>query len=132
MSHMTTISIEVRDLEALEQACRRLGLTLVRGKNKARFYNHNTAECDHVIEVPASAHDIGVVKEADGTYRLQTDFYGMEGERVKKLCGDDLSKLMQAYGVEKSKVEARRKGFSCFEEVMQDGTIRVKARRVVA
>jgi len=131
MSHMTQVSLEIKSLAELERACNRLGLTLVRGKTKARYYGHSTMTCDHVIEVPRTAFDIAVKRLSNGTFTLSCDFYGQEGGILKQTCGNDLGLLKQAYAVEVAKREGRKKGMSVTEEKTSNGKIRVKMKAVV-
>lgn len=129
MSHMTTIDIEIQDVDALEEACARIeGLTFVRGKTKATYYGHNTVGCKHAIEVNGSAFDIAVV-ERGGKYFLQADFYGMEGQKITKTAGQGLGLLKQAYGIVKAKKESRKKGWMPSERKLDNGKIRVTLRR---
>ena len=51
MSHISKIELEVTDLGVLSQACKRLGLTLIRGKRTFKWYGKNGA-CHHVIHIP--------------------------------------------------------------------------------
>ena len=132
MSHMTQISVVIKDMAALEAACNRLGLNLCRTKKEARYYGHNTKQCEAVIEVPTTAYDIGVVKYSDGSYRLEFDSYDMEGRQIEKKCGKGLGLLLQAYAAEKTKKEARIKGFTTTEERVEDGTLRLRLRRAIA
>jgi len=133
MSHMSTVGVVIKDLESLGTACRRLGIELVRGQKTATYYGHNKVNCEHAIRVPSSAHEIAIIKNADGTYSLQADFYGLEGEKIRKLCGSNLGLLTQSYAVEKAKIEARRKGYSVLEKREEDNSITLTLkRRVVA
>jgi len=141
MSHVATIDVEVRDLEALKAACQALGLEFVAGQRTYRWYGRHvgdyslpqgfTAEdlgnCDHAIRVPGNrqAYEIGVVKRRDGRpgYVLLWDFwcggYGLE-ERV----GKNAHKLRQAYAVEAAKRAAQRTGQRFLgQSTKADGTV---------
>ncbi len=107
MSHMTKIEAKVRNLESLRAACEHLGIQLIEGQQHATFWNGNQSKCAHAIRVPGSQHEIGVVDSGDGTYRLETDFYGPEGKRIEELCGKGLSGLRQEYSMEETRSQVR-------------------------
>lgn len=97
MSHVATISLEIKNLDDLEAACNRLGLELVRGKESYRWFGRSVGDhplpegftvddlgkCDHAIRIPQSvtgadrAYEIGVVKRRDGKpgWTLLWDFW---------------------------------------------------------
>jgi hypothetical protein len=122
MSHISKIELEVRDLGILGQACKRLGLGLIRGKRQFRWYG-NDAPCDHAIRVPGADYEIGVITK-NGRYELSCDFYDRALETV---IGRQGGLLRQAYAVEKTKTEARKKGYSVRERKTDTG-IRVQVR----
>jgi hypothetical protein len=141
MSHVASIEIEVRDLEALKAACRTLGLEFVADQRTYRWYGRHVGDyplpqgftvedlgrCDHAIRVPGNslAYEIGVTRRRDGRpgYVLLWDFwrggYGLE-ERV----GKDACKLKQAYAVEAAKRAAQRAGQRFLgQSTKADGTV---------
>lgn len=54
----------------------------------------------------------------DGRYELQCDFYD---RKIEKAIGRKGGLLKQAYAVEKTKIEARRKGYSVLEKRTETG-----------
>jgi hypothetical protein len=122
MSHISTIELEVRDLGILGQACERLGLGLIRGKTSFRWYGKD-APCDHAIRVPGADYEIGVISK-NGLYELNCDFYDPV---IGKVIGRHGGLLRQAYAVEKTKTEARKKGYSVLESQTDNG-IRLHVR----
>ena len=122
MSHISKIELEVKDLAVLSQACARLGLTLIRGRKQFKWYGKD-APCDHVIKVPEANYEIGVVKEKH-RYELNCDFY--DGN-IEKAVGRQAGLLKQAYAVAKTKIEARRKGYSVLEK-NTDTSVRLHIR----
>lgn len=137
MSHITKIDIEVTDLTALKAACRRLGFTFVEGQKTYRWYGRpvgnaplpeglsieDLGRCDHAIGVPGAEYEIGVRAEKGG-YRLLWDSYERGG--LEQKVGKGAGLLRQAYGIEKAKLEARRKGYSVYESRKADGAITLK------
>ncbi len=123
MSHISKIELEVRDLRTLRQACTRLGLTLLERKKTFKWYGQEDGQCDHAIRVPGASYEIGVIKSAD-LYELQCDFWD---SAIEKAIGQKGGLLKQAYAIERTKTEARRKGYSIIEQETDSG-IRLNIR----
>lgn len=121
MSHITNIDLEIKDLNALQSACRRMGLTFNHGAGKVRFYKSQSVDADHVINVPGCSYDVGVVSNKTGGFSLVWDNYQTGG--LEAILGAGAGKLKQAYGIEKAKIEARKKGYSVVEAKKSDGSI---------
>jgi len=122
MSHISKIELEVKDLGTLGQACTRLGLQLVRDQRAFRWYGQE-AQCDHCIRVPGASYEIGVISR-NGSYELNCDFYD---KNLEKVIGQKGGLLKQAYAAEKTRIEARRKGYSVIERQTETG-IRLHVR----
>ena len=122
MSHISKIELEVKDLGILGQACRKLGLELIRAQQTFKWYGKES-RCDHAITVPGASYEIGVINKG-GRFELNCDFYDRNLENV---IGKQGGKLKQAYAVEKTKIEARKKGYSVVERQTKTG-IRVHVR----
>ena len=115
MSHVVTISTEVRDLAAISAACRRLGLAEpVRGT--ARLFEAEVAGL--LVRLPGWLYPL-VLDPAAG--RVAYDNYG-------GAWGDPagLGRFLQAYAVEKATLEARKKGYAVAEQDLDDGSIRLR------
>ena len=122
MSHISKIELEVRDLGVLGQACARLGLELLKGKNTFKWYGKD-AQCDHAIMVPEAGYEIGVINN-NGLYELNCDYYD---RNIEKAIGNQGGLLKQAYAIEKTRIEARKKGYSVIERQTKTG-IRLHVR----
>jgi hypothetical protein len=122
MSHISKIELQVTDLAVLSQACQRLGLELVRGKQSFKWYGKDGV-CNHAIRIPNAEYEIGVVAK-DGRYELSCDFYD---PGLVKAVGRNGGILKQAYAVEKAKIEARKKGYFVLEKQTESG-IRLHVR----
>ena len=142
MSHVAKIEIEIKDLEALEAACKRLGFSLVREQKTFAWFGKHVGDyplpegfsvsdmgrCEHAIKVPGASYEVGVVKRRDGRpgYTLLWDFF--KSGNLAKYVGDNGQKLVQAYGVESATRAARRQGYSVTETAREDGSIVLKVR----
>ena len=122
MSHISKIELEVKDLGVLGQACSRLGLELIRGQKYFKWYGKE-APCEHAIKVPGANYEIGVIRQ-NGRYELNCDYYD---RNIEKAVGRKGGLLKQAYAVAKTKIAARRKGYSVLEQNTDTG-VRIHIR----
>ena len=114
MSHIVQIHCEVRDPIAVQAACQRLGLaTPVHGT--ARLFTSQATGL--LVQLPGWRYP-AVIDTAAG--QVAFDNYG--GRWGNK---QELDRLLQAYAVEKSKIEARKKGHSVTEQQLADGSIKL-------
>jgi hypothetical protein len=117
MSHIVEIKTEVRDEAAVKAACVRLQLPKPEHKTVRLFAATVTGLC---VQLPGWRYP--VVTDLK-TGQLQYDNYGGHwGPQA------ELNKFLQAYAVEKAKIEARKKGHSVKETRLQDGSIKVTVR----
>jgi len=117
MSHISKIELEVKDLSTLRQACTRLGLHMLEGKKTFKWFGQEEGHCDHAIRVPGATYEIGVTQK--GTlYELQCDYYD---SALSNVIGQNSGLLKQAYAIERTKTEARRKGYSIIEKKTDTG-----------
>lgn len=147
MSHVATIDIEIKDLAALREACKRLGLELTEGQKTYRWFGRHMGDypvpkgfrkeelgtCEHAIKDPntPSAYELGVVKRRDGRpgYTVIYDFYGTHGRAIEELAGKKCTKLRQAYAATVAKRQAQRQGFRVQEHVGVDGNVVLRCVR---
>jgi hypothetical protein len=114
MSHIVEVKTEVKDGQAIVAACRRLGLPEpVAGT--AKLYGGQIAGL--LVRLPDWLYPVAITPE-DGEVRY--DNYGGH-------WGDPrhLDSFLQAYAVEKAKIEARKRGHSVTEQPLADGSIRL-------
>ncbi len=114
MSHVVTITTEVRDAAALTAACRRLGLAEPVRKQVQLFSAEATGHC---VALPDWKYP--VVCDLTAGEVLFDNFEGSWGER------QELDRLLQFYAVEKAKIEARRQGHAVTEHAMEDGSLKL-------
>jgi len=120
MSHFTTIQTHLKDIEALKAACAELELTLEE-KGEARGYGDNRYPGDYIIKLKGP-YDIAVVREANGTYGLITDWW--EGH-VEREVGPKFGRLLQLYGVHKVMREASTRSYAVQRQKLDNGTIKL-------
>ena len=156
MSHVATLELEIRDLDALAAACEPLGLELIRDQKIYNWYGRSvgdsalpvgfTAEdlgkCDHVIRIKGTKmngeinhrmpYEIGLVTRRDGKagFCMMWDTYMGGGGLVEKVGGESADLLRQGYAVEVAVRIAKRQGFRVVKkEVRSDGSIAIVTER---
>lgn len=114
MSHIVQIQTEVRDAAAIGAACRRLGLTEPVQKTVELFIATATGLA---VQLPGWRYPAVCNTE---TGRIEFDnFGGHWGEQR------ELDRFLQAYAVEKAKIEARKRGHSVTEQQLADGSVKL-------
>ncbi|MCG8602295.1 MAG: DUF1257 domain-containing protein [Verrucomicrobiales bacterium] len=121
MSHFTTIQTQIRDAEALEDACTELGVELLRDA-QARGYAEQKRHGDLVIRL-RGPYDIAANRsETNDAYELTTDWWG---GHVEKEVGPEYGRLIQLYGVHKTIREAQKKRLRVTRRQETDGSIKL-------
>lgn len=120
MSYFTTIKTQVRDIDALRDTCRELGLELLQNA-EARGYGTSQQHGDFVIRLKGP-YDVALTRQTDGTYGLSTDWW--DGH-VEKEVGTSYGRLLQLYAVHKAAREARKRGLSVQRMQRTDGSIKL-------
>lgn len=123
MSHITTINVEISDLNALSEACDELGVKLMRNQKSFRWYGSRNQGCDHAITIPgnSSCYEIGVIQKQK-KYELQWDqFAGAQGMVAK--VGRDAMGLIDHYGASVAKKQLKRQGYKITQSIGQQGQV---------
>lgn len=114
MSHVVTIETQVRDPGAIRAACARLGLDPPNFGEAKLFSESKTG---WVVQLLKWRYPVVFDVNTGG---VEFDNYeGHWGDRAK------LDAFLQAYCVEKAKIEARKAGHSVSESLLADGSIKV-------
>src|SRR4051794_4040683 len=104
MSHIVTIKTQMRDAAALAAACRRLGLAEPVRETVQLFSGQATG-----LAVRLPNWQYPVVVDVDAAEIYFDNFEGNWGERAA------LDRLFQGYAVERTRLEARKKGYAVQE-----------------
>jgi hypothetical protein len=125
VSHIVTIQTRMRDRAALEAACRRLGLAAPVDGSYQRF-DYTTTGPDGgsaeitvsgtLVKLPGWIYPVAV--QPDGS-ALYDDYKGQWGNVA------ELHKLLQAYAIEATRIQARRSGRTITETPLPDGSVRL-------
>jgi hypothetical protein len=114
VSHIITIATEVRDAEAVRAAAKRLGLD---EPIQGTFRLFDGEAMGMGVRLPGWLY-YPVFDLATG--QVKYDNYGGQWGEQKHLDA-----FLQAYAVEKAKIEARKRGHSVFEQPLADGSIKL-------
>ena len=114
MSHIVQIQTQVRDAAAVTAACRRLGGSPPIHKIAKLFTS--TAE-GLTVQLPGWQYPV-VCDLTSGQLKFD-NFNGRWGSQEK------LDTFLQAYAVERAKIEARKKGHTVSEQTLADGSIKL-------
>ena len=114
MSHIVSIQTEVRVPEAVAAACRRLGLPEPAHGTATLFEGKATGL---LVKLPGWLYPV-VVDVAAG--QLRYDNYGGQWGRP-----EELGRFLQAYALEKARIEARKRGHSVVEQALADGSVKL-------
>jgi len=117
LSHIVEIKTEIRDEQAVKAACSRLNLPQPEHKSARLFSASATGLC---VQLPGWQYPVVANLQ---TGQVQYDNYGGHWGEQRHL-----NSFLQAYTVEKAKIEARKKGHTCSETRLEDGSIRVTVR----
>lgn len=144
MSHVADMCLEVNDLNALDEACKELGLELVRGQTTYKWWGYSVGDyplpagfttkdlgkCDHAIRIPNNhqAYEIGVVARKDGKpgYTLLWDFYA-GGYGMQEKVGKDGGLLKQHYSIQRAKKHAQKLGKRTRIVKMANGNLQLRS-----
>lgn len=154
MSHLTTVSLDVQDLDAMKEAAANIGLE---GNEQTRFAwfgsyvgdsprvpgrtERDYNKCVLAFKVPGTRptngysgpYEIGVDRAANGDgYQLLYDSWG-PGRKLEEVAGVGLTRLKQEYAavvaLKKAKTKLARQGFTATRENLPNGRIRLRLRR---
>ena len=136
MSHVTTIDIEIKDLEVVREICKDLGLEFKENQKTYKWYGTHVGDwplpegisksqlgrCDHALAVKGAGHrtyEVGLVKQGDKWVPLWDFWQG--GFGLEACVGQGGKKFITAYskavGVKTAKAFAKAKGYTYWERV---------------
>ena len=114
MSPILQIHTQIRDPVAVRAACERLQLP---PPTEGKFRLYASAAHGLGVQLPGWRYPV-VCNSATGEVKFD-NFNGHWGAQR------ELDRFMQAYAVEKAKIEARRRGHSVTEQPLADGSIKL-------
>lgn len=139
MSHTATVkSIKIQSISALRGAIQELAQSgikcslLENAVPRAYFGNQAGMElAPYVVKLTDSPYDIGLYRQADGSYETRTDFFAGHIERLLGTVARTpeateqakMGKLFQMYGLYAATEAAKKKGLMVQRVSKSDGTM---------
>lgn len=125
MSHFTKVATKINDLVALRRALDQLGWKYKYAEEgvEVRGWRGQTTKAE--IAVDMGKYDVGVVKQADGTYALEADWWGVETTRGLK--EEEVVKELNAkYAYQRVVAAVEEQGYTIDQNAVQaDGTVKL-------
>jgi Protein of unknown function (DUF1257) len=131
MSHFTKVQTQINDLVALKKALDQLGWkyrVAEEGQEVVvRGYKGQTTTAELCVDM--GKYDIGVVKNAEGSYELVSDWWGIE--TTKGLTEQEIVKeLNQKYAYQKVVMAVEEAGYTVdTNNVAADGTVKLNVSK---
>lgn len=143
MSHTTSLKgVNIRSVPALRAAvaflqAQGVSCTLIENATPRAYYTQQEGMglADFVLRLDAAKYDVGLYRQADGTYEARTDFFMDSVEKVLGVPrqpgyqGDQykLGRLFQAYAMTAAEERARQQGLMVTRQLLPDGRIKLLA-----
>lgn len=125
MSHFTTVATKINDLTCLMRALDKLKLRYTHDEQGATVKGWRGQTSTAEISIHMGRYDIGVVKNEDGTYGLQADWWGIE-TTVGKTEQEFVDELNREYAYQKVLVACEEQGYRIEEQTVgEDGSIKL-------
>lgn len=118
MSHFVDIQTQIKDIEALKEACSEMALSVLENA-EARGFGSQQQHGEYVIRLKGP-YDIALNRQADGSFSLSTDWWN---GHVEQEVGKNYGRLRQLYAVHKTMREARKKGILVRRTAQANGAI---------
>ena len=125
MSHFTTVATKINDLVALTRALDKLQLKYTQAEEGVMVKGWRGQTSLAEISIHMGKYDIGVVKNEDGTYGLQADWWGIE-TTIGKTEQEMVDELNREYAYQKVVIACENQGYRIDEQnVSEDGTVKL-------
>jgi hypothetical protein len=125
VSHFTKVATKINDLVALRKALDQLGWKYKHAEAgvEVRGWRGQTTKAEMAIDM--GKYDVGVVKQADGTYSLEADWWGVETTRGLK--EEEVVKELNAkYAYQRVVAAVEEQGYTIDQNAVQkDGSVKL-------
>ncbi|HRI52196.1 MAG TPA: DUF1257 domain-containing protein [Pseudomonadota bacterium] len=129
MSHFTTVATKINDLVALTRALDKLKLKYTQAEEGVVVKGWRGQTSLAEISIHMGRYDIGVVKNEDGTYGLQADWWGIE-TTVGKTEQEMVDELNREYAYQKVVIACENQGYQIEDQqVAEDGTVKLSVSK---
>jgi hypothetical protein len=125
VSHFTKVATKVNDLVSLRKALDALGWKYKYSEQgvEVRGWRGQTTKAEIAIDM--GKYDVGVVKQEDGTYALEADWWGVETTRGLK--EEEVVKEVNAkYAYQRVVAAVEEQGYTIDQNAVQaDGSVKL-------
>ncbi len=125
MSHFTKVATKINDVVALKKALDQLGWTYKHDAAgvEVRGWRGQTTKAE--LSIDMGKYDVGVVKQEDGTYALEADWWGVETTRGLKE-EEVANELNSKYAYQRVIQAVEEQGYTIdTNNVAADGTVKL-------
>ena len=129
MSHFTTVATKITNIQCLLKALEQLKWKYTHAEEgvTVRGWRGQTSLAE--VSINMGRYDIGVVKNEDGTYGLQADWWGVE-TTVGKTEQEVVDEISREYAYQTVVVACESQGYKIEEQnVAEDGTIKLSVSK---
>ena len=131
MSHFTKCDLKITNLVALKRALEDLKHTFTEAsaEQQAVVRGYKGAKLNAELSIDMGKYDIGVVKQADGTYELVADWWGIETTRdtTEKAFVEEVN---QRYAYQRVLIACEEQGYNLEETKNEEtGTISLTMKK---
>ena len=126
MSHIATIKLEIKDINAFGAACRSLGLVILPEVTRCQWEPGATQKCDYVMQLGSlSNYQLGLQRQTNGSYSLIQAAW--VPNQLRDVIGDKAINLQDAYAREVAIAQLQSEGYSVTTWTNDQGEIVVEA-----
>jgi len=131
MSHFTKCDLKITNLLALKRALAELGHKFAEATSEhgVEVRGYKGAKLEAEVSIDMGKYDIGVVKQADGTYEIVADWWGVETTRgvTEK---EFVEEVNQKYAYQRVVMACEDQGYTLEEtKNEQDGKISLTMKK---
>ncbi len=125
MSHFTKVATKINDRGALKKALDQLGWKYKHAEQGVEVRGWRGAKTQAEIAIDMGKYDVGVIKQEDGTYALEADWWGIETSRGVK--EEEVVKELNAkYAYQRVVAAVEEQGYTIDQNsVQKDGTVKL-------
>jgi len=129
MSHFTTVATKINNIQCLLKALEKLKLKYTHSEQGVEVRGWRGQKSTAEASINMGRYDIGVVKNEDGTYGLQADWWGIE-TTVGKTEQEVVDEISREYAYQTVVVACEAQGYRIEEQnVAEDGTIKLNVSK---
>jgi hypothetical protein len=129
VSHFTKVATKINNLVALMKALDELGWKYTHNPEGVTVRGYRGATTKAEIAIDMGKYDIGVVKQEDGTYSLEADWWGVETTRGLK--EEEIATQVNAkYAYARVVAAVEEQGYTIDSNAVQaDGTVKLSVSK---